>query len=274
MKLLVTGGSGFLGSELVRQAHAAGWEVAATYRSRPVDGAVPLDVTDEDAVEALVARRRPDVVVHTAYVLSGPALWQITADGAAVVARACERHGARLVHLSTDLVFDGVRGGYTETDSPRPIIAYGEAKAAAERFVADACPGALVVRTSLLLDSVELGPQETRPLAAARGELEMGFFSDELRSPVSARDLAAALLEAGPRRELAGPLHLAGADTVDRHELARLVCLRHGVDPAPLRAARAADLPDRRPLNCSLDSSRAAGLLVTRLRGIREVLAA
>lgn len=274
MKLLVTGGSGFLGSELVRQARADGWEVAATYRSRPVDGAVALDVSDEDAFEALVASVRPDVVVHTAYVLSGAVLWRITADGAAVVARVCERHGARLVHLSTDLIFDGARGGYTEADRPSPIIAYGEAKAAAERFVADACPGALVVRTSLLLDGGELGPQELRPLAAARGELDMGFFTDELRSPVSVRDLAAALLEAGPRRELTGPLHLAGADTLDRHELARLVCLRHGVDPAPLRGALAAGLPDPRPLNCSLDSSRAAALLATRLRGIREVLAA
>ena len=130
------------------------------------------------------------------------------------------------------------------------------------------------MRTSLLLDGAALGPQELRPLAAARGELDLGFFTDELRSPVSVRDLAAALLEAAPRTELSGRLHLAGADTVDRHELARLVCLRHSVDPAPLRGALSADLPDPRPLNCSLDSSRAAGLLTTRLRGIREVLAA
>lgn len=273
MKLLVTGGSGFLGSELVRQARASGWDVAATYRTRSVEGAVPLDVTDEAAVDALVARFHPAVVVHTAYVLSGEALWQVTADGAAAVARACERHGARLVHLSTDLVFDGKRGGYAETDPPSPIIPYGEAKAAAERLVTAACPGALVVRTSLLLDGAEPGPQELRPLAAARGELELGFFSDELRSPVSVRDLAAGLLEAAPRAELTGPLHLAGPDTVDRYELARLVCLRHGLDPGLLRRAHAADLPDPRPLNCSLDSSLAAGLLATRLRGIREVLA-
>lgn len=275
MRLLVTGGSGYLGSELVRQARATGWDATGTHRARPADGTVPLDVADAAAVEALVARLRPDVVVNTAYVLSGPELRAITAEGPAHVAQACERHGARLVHLSSDLVFDGRQGHYTEADPPTPIIPYGEAKAAAERAVAAAAPGTLIVRTSLLLDaSAGLGPQETRPLAAARGELEMGFFSDEFRTPVSVRDLAAALLEAAARGDLAGLLHIAGPDRLDRLELARLVCLRHGVDPAGLRGALAASLPGPRPLDASLDSSRAAALLSARIRGIREVLAA
>lgn len=281
MRLLVTGGSGFLGSELVRQARAAGWQAVGTHHAHPGDGpggqpgTVPLDATDPDAVEALVAAVRPDAVVHTAYVLSGPALWPLTAEAPGHVARAAVRHGARLVHLSTDLVFDGSRALWTEADPPRPIIPYGEAKAHAEGEVARVDPGALVVRTSLLLDSPAfgLGPQELRPLQAARGEIEMGFFTDEWRTPVSARDLAAALLECCERRELAGPLHLAGPDRLNRLELAQLVCRAHGVDPAGLRGSLSADLPGERPRDASLDSSRAAGLLRARLRGIREVLA-
>ena len=288
MKLLVTGGSGFLGSELALQARAAGWEVVATHRSRPVGAGsagvatVPLDVTDATAIEALLTRERPDCVVNTAYVLSGPDLQAITAEAPGHVARACLRHGARLIQLSSDLVFDGrpggrsgSHGGYTEADPALPIIPYGEAKAAAEAELAALDPGALVVRTSLLLDSsLGLGPQETRPLAAARGELELGFFSDEWRTPLSVRDLAAALLEAAPRADLSGLLHIAGPDRLNRLELAQLVCLRHGADPAGLRGALAAALAGPRPLDASLDSSRAAGLLATRIRGIREVLAA
>lgn len=282
MRLLVTGGSGFLGSELVRQARATGWEVTGTHHAHPggdpggQPGTVPLDATDPGAVEALMVRLRPAAVLHTAYVLSGPALWPLTAEAPGHVARAALRHGTRLVHLSTDLVFDGRRGRYAESDPPRPIIPYGEAKAHAEAEVAALDPGALVVRTSLLLDSPAfgLGPQELRPLQAARGEIAMGFFSDEWRTPVSARDLAAALLECCARPELAGLLHLAGPDRLNRLELAQLVCRAHGVDPAPLRGARSADLPGDRPQDASLDSSRAAGLLRTRLRGIREVLGA
>lgn len=277
MRLLVTGGSGFLGSELVRQARAAGWEVVATHHAHAAlgDATVPLDVTDPAAVAALVADARPDAVVHTSYVLSGEALWPVTAEGPGHVARAAARHGARLVHLSTDLVFDGSRGGWSEADPPAPIIPYGEAKAHAEEVVAAADPGALIVRTSLLLDSsVRLGPQEARALAVARGQEDMAFFSDELRSPLSVQDLAAALLEiATERPELAGPLHLAGSDVVSRLELAQLVCARYGVDPSGLRGALSAELPGVRPRDATLDSSRAAGLLRTRIRGIREVLA-
>ena len=276
MRLLVTGGSGFLGSELAHQARVAGWEVVATHRSRAAaDGTtVPLDITDPAAVEALVAATRPAVVVNAAYVLSGPELTAITAEGPGHVARACLRHGARLIHLSTDLVFNGRRGGYAESDPATPIIPYGEAKTRAEAEVIALDPTALIVRTSLLLDSsLGLGPQETRPLECARGELDMGFFTDEWRTPVSVRDLASALLEAAGRPELTGLLHIAGPDKLNRLELAQLVCARHGVNPAGLRGALSADLPGDRPRDASLDSSRAAALLATRIRGIREVLA-
>jgi dTDP-4-dehydrorhamnose reductase len=180
----------------------------------------------------------------------------VNAAGSAVVAAAAAQ--VRLVHLSTDVVFDGTRGRYREEDEPSPVNAYGRSKLEAERLVAAAHPGATIVRTSLIYGGSEPGPQERLARENTR------FFVDERRSPVHAGDLAQALLEL-LELDVPGPLHVAGADDVSRYEFALLL----GADPGRIEAAHTT--PGRAP-DVTLDSSRARSLLQTRLRGVREVL--
>jgi dTDP-4-dehydrorhamnose reductase len=279
-KLLVTGASGYLGSVLAARARDAGWAVTGAVGSRVAAAppglreVVALDVRDRAAVEEVVRRVAPDAVVHTAYVQGEGAL-EVNAVGTEHVARAvagASRSPVRLVHVSSDAIFDGrTRRSLREGDRPHPVTAYGATKALAEEHVARLCPGAAIVRTSLIYGGPghAAAAQEQPALAVARGErTDMMFYTDEVRSPIQVDDLAAALLELAAG-DWAGPLHVGGADALSRLDFARLVVTARGHDASALRGIPA---PRDRPRFCALDSSRARALLDVRLRGAREVL--
>jgi dTDP-4-dehydrorhamnose reductase len=255
-RLFVTGLAGLLGSELAVRARAAGWDVAGSVFERPGPPgieAVRLDVRDEDA--ARFALRGADVVVHSAYRQDGPDAEAITVGGSGAIARAAP---ARLIHLSSDVIFSGtLERPLREDDPPDPVTDYGALKARAEELVRAERPDALLVRTSLIYrgDGTSRHERMARDPAAS-------FFDDELRSPIQVGDLADALLELAVLDD-AGPLHVAGADGLSRHDFARLIA-GPGVRGGPRPAGR--------PGDCRLDSSRAQSLLRTRLRGAREVL--
>jgi dTDP-4-dehydrorhamnose reductase len=212
---------------------------------------VQADIRDPEAARRAVAG--VDAVIHTAY---RQAEWDVNVTGSASVAEAAR--GLRLVHLSTDLVFDGVRGRYREEDAHAPVSPYGRSKAEAERLVRELHDRATIARTSLIYGGDEPGAQER---LAAEGTQ---FFVDEIRSPVQVGDLAEALLEV-VRMDHTGPLHLGGGDDISRFDFAVLL----GADRERIEPGRTT--PDRAP-DVSLDSSRAAALLQTRLRGVYEVL--
>jgi dTDP-4-dehydrorhamnose reductase len=268
VKILVTGGAGYLGAEVCRQAVASGHDVIATqlHAPAPHGRAVRLDLRDDGAVQRLLMRHGPELVVHTAYRQADEALEGDVVRATRNVTLASHRAGARLVHVSTDLVFDGEEGApYAEDAEPRPVSAYGQAKLDAERLVRELHPEALIVRTSLLYGLPSPGPQERMALLA-----ETPFYVDEIRSPVHAGELAAALLELGPRDDVPRLLHVAGPDAVSRYELARRIRAAHGHDPD---AVTGAPSPlTGRARDVALDSRRAASLLSFRLRGVREIL--
>lgn len=276
-RLLITGGSGYLGAALVRQAHTA-YDVTATYHTHPaaIPGTTwqPLDVRDAAAVQALVAAVRPAAIIHTAALNPGVGanFEAVNVEGSRHVARAAADLGVRLIHLSTDVVFDGTQGHYVEEDLPNPITPYGRSKALAEAAVAASGAAALIVRTSLIYGWT---PEPDRHMRNVIADLRTGqpvqLFTDELRCPIWVETLAAALLElaAAP---LTGILHVAGAQSLSRYEIGVRLLRRHGVDSTPVIAARSRESSLIRPLDCTLDCSRARTLLGTPLTGMDEVL--
>ena len=272
MRILVVGGSGFLGQEPARQCSAAGHEVAASYHTRPGEtpGAewLPLDVRRREDVDALVRAWQPEAVVNAAY---RKADWTTTAAGAANVALAAAAVGGRLVHVSSAAVFSGAAPRDDETCAPDPITPYGAAKAAAETAVDAIAPAAVIARTSLIVGDGG-SPHEAlvRSLATDRGRGVL--FTDDVRCPVYVADLAAALLELATS-EHRGIHHVAGADAMSRYELGLLIARRDGLDESALPSGRRADAGVPGPLDVRLECAMTQRRLRTTLRGARQFLA-
>ncbi|MGX1134923.1 dTDP-4-dehydrorhamnose reductase [Streptomyces glaucescens] len=270
MSVLIVGGSGFLGSELVRQATAAGHVTAATFTTQP--GSIPdvsrhaLDLRYPQHVESAVAGLAPCVIINAT---SGGADWAVTAEGPVRLALVAVRHGCRLVHVSSDAVISGASVHYDESRLPVPVTPYGAAKAAAETGVRLVDPDAVVARTLIIGDRRSVHVRAVHDLAS--GRWDGALFTDDVRCPVHVSDLAAALLELG-FSDASGVRHLAGAEPVSRYDLGVLIARRDGLDISRLRAGRRSESGILGGLDVRLDCRATQRELVTCLRGAREFL--
>ena len=246
-RLLVTGGSGFLGRQIVNGTASEPWEVVAP-------SSQALDLRNADSVMPFVLDWKPTAIIHAAYRRDDRAS---IVDATRNIAEAAESCGTRLVHVSTDALFRGRLAPYREIDEPTPIHDYGRFKAEAERVVATIAPDAVIVRTSLLYGSHELSIHELAVRDVISGRAQTSFFTDEIRSPVNVDDLAAALVELAGRHDLAGRLHLAGPEPLSRADLAIRTARRHGWDDSRLQFSTIEESGLRRPSRVVLDSSLA-----------------
>ncbi len=205
MRILITGASGLLGLNLALET-AAEHEVFGTAKDHLLNTSaftvLQSDLLAPGAVERVLDHAQPDWVIHCAALAnvdaceSDPVLaQQSNSDLPARLAAYVARGGARLVHISTDAVFDGKRGGYTEEDAPNPLGVYARTKLDGERRVAEANPEAIIARVNLFGWSMSgrrsLGEFFVSNLRA--GKQVMGF-TDVYFCPLLATDLAAILV--------------------------------------------------------------------------------
>ncbi|MFE7670808.1 SDR family oxidoreductase [Streptomyces albidoflavus] len=269
MTILIVGGSGFLGTELVRQAVAAGHTTAATYANQPGDPAQAawyrLDLRETGHLDAVMAEVDPRIVINAA---SDKADWGITAEGPVRLAMAAAERGSRLVHVSSDAVFSGARTTYDESCPPDPVSPYGAAKAAAETGMLIVHPKATVARTSLIIGHGR-SVHEHLVHELAAGTRDGALFTDDIRCPVHVTDLAMALLELASH-DAPGIHHLAGPDALSRHQLGVLIAERDGLNAGrlPMGSRSRSRLPGA--LDVRLDSRATQRKLRTVLRGARE----
>jgi dTDP-4-dehydrorhamnose reductase len=279
LRWLVTGARGQLGTELVAVLRASG---VPQDRLRGL-GSGELDISNGPAIERVCQDFRPQVILNAAAYTAVDAAetdreraHAVNATGPGLLAAAAVRHGARLVHLSTDYVFDGRASAPYEPDDPTgPQSVYGQTKLAGEIAVREiAGPLASIVRTAWVYGATGsnfvktmLGLEASRPTVSV--------VVDQLGSPTWSRDLAAGLVEfavAGPPN---GTYHATNSSQASWFDFAREIFRLHGADPDRVRPTTSAEFPRPapRPAYSVLSGARWQRAGLTPLRGWQDALA-
>jgi dTDP-4-dehydrorhamnose reductase len=260
-KAILFGGAGQLGFEIQREFSARGYTVFAYDRSG-------VDITDEAAVEHTITSSGAELVVNAAaYNMvdvaenEPQAAYQVNALAVRNMAVACRQSGAKLVHFSTDYVFDGTKGSpYTEDDRPHPLGAYAVSKLCGELYARAYLDDLLVLRTSGVF-----GPAGRRTargnfvelmLRLAGGGQPIRVVEDMVASPTYAPSLAystAELVERGAR----GTFHAGGGTAISWFDYAKLIFSCAGLNPElKPTSEREYRTPARRPRNSALANTK------------------
>lgn len=265
---MITGASGLLGTWLCEEAQDQGFEVIAVSHKSPVSDTISSfrirqDLCEREYIPLLFDQFRPQCVIHAAALadtglcedqplLSKRVNVEVTRD----LAQQCADRDIGFTFLSTDLVFDGEQGNYSESDSVNPINRYGEHKAEAEHIVQTVHPASLILRLPFMFGFT---PGKISPLTQWLKALEqqdpLYGFRDEVRSPVDYRTAAHGIVSLS-QPATQGILHLGGIETLSRLELMRQAASTFGYATAQIEEKKQADMSfrARRPRDTSLDS--------------------
>ena len=272
----ITGANGLIGNYLVQTASrfAPQWRVRALTRA-------DFDLLDFAAVRREFQKDQPQLVIHCAAITNvadaekNPGLARrVNVEVTGLLAELAAE--TRFVFFSTDLVFDGHKGNYAETDAVNPLHFYGETKVIAEEMVRKN-PRHLVVRTSITGGVSRAGTRsfnEQLRRAFAHSGQGMTLFTDEFRSPIPAVETARAVWELA-EKNCAGIYHVAGADKLSRWQIGQLLVRRWPGVKTEIKSGSAKDFPGPpRALDTSLDISKVQKVLSRPLPGLGEWLAA
>lgn len=252
-RLLITGTNGLLGQKLVellrKQANVDLIATARGVNRLPVtDGYTyaSLDITVQEEVNAVFDQFKPEIVIHTAAMTNVDTCETdqegcdlLNVDAVAFIIQACEKHNSYLCHLSTDFIFDGAAGPYTEEGIANPISYYGESKLKAEQLLLASSIRWSIARTVLVYGIV---PDMSRSniVLWVKKSLEEGktiqVVTDQFRTPTLAEDLAIGCWLLA-KDEVEGIFNISGSDFLTPYEMAVMTADYYGLDKSLLQKA-------------------------------------
>jgi len=242
--VLITGGNGLLGSKLIRSV-VPGFSVLSTDiqpESSLGDGVSyeQCDITSSKAVSRLFAGCQPEAVINAAAFTNVDGCesqreeaWAVNVEGAANIAKACSQNNGRLIHISTDYIFDGANGPYREDDVPGPISYYGLTKWEGEKRVQSIVPDAVIARTMVLYGwepHIRLN-FVTWLIAKMKAGVPVEIVTDQYGNPTLADDLARVLWVLLAKK-CTGVFHTAGRDWLNRYQFSLQIAEIFGLEPS------------------------------------------
>lgn len=290
-KILVTGSNGLLGQKITeRVLKLKDVELIATSRGEnrypEKAGYVyeDLDVSDQVQVRKVLSKHRPDSVIHTAAMTNVDACeqdkelcYKLNVEAVGHLISACQDFDIHLIHLSTDFIFDGEKGPYTEDDEAHPVSYYGQTKLDAEKLILGSSCRAAILRTIIVYGIVN-DMSRSNIVLWAKSALEKGdpinVVDDQWRMPTLAEDLAECCILAA-KKQAEGVFNASGKDMMSIIELVQAVADFWNLDKSLIKPISSSSLnqPARRPKRTGFILDKTIRVLGYRPHSFREGLA-
>lgn len=285
MKLLVTGASGLLGSKITKLATQAGYKIYSGYFiHQPKNGEpVKIDLKAHESVRKTIQDANADIIIHCAALtdvdtceVNRDLAKTINVDGTKSVIKGANDSGSFLAYISTDYVFDGIKGNYTEEDEPKPVNFYGYSKLLGEKAIADQSENYLITRTSVIYGDTPASGKINFALwliEKLKANKEIKILTDQFSSPTLNTNAAKMILEACEKK-LNGTYHMAGASRISRYDFAVRLAEKLNLDTSLIKKARTEEMQWKapRPRDSSLNTLKAQNTLETKPMSLDESL--
>ena len=285
--VLITGSNGLLGQKLVCDFHPHFKVIACdlqpeSYLSFPNLSYETLDITDRRQLAFQISFYHPDVIINAAAYtdvdgceIHRDKAWAVNVGGVKNLVSICEKQKIKLIHLSTDYIFDGEQGPYSEDDPPEPVSFYGETKLESEKIIKESGIDFLIIRTNVLYGlgkNVKLNFLLWLLDKLSQNE-KIKIVTDQFNNPTLADNLSFCILEM-VKKNISGIYHIGGSEYLSRYDFAIKVANKFNFDKNNILPAKTEVLKQkaRRPFKGGLKIDKAQSILETKLMNVNQAL--